>query len=47
MELGPAVVWTAPLVVGLVVWYVSSFPAGMVAMLAASALVWLVYERPT
>ena len=46
METGPAVVWTAPLVVGLAVWYAVSFPAGMLAMLAASGLVWLVYERP-
>ena len=47
METGGAVAWTAPLVVGLAVWNVSSFPVGMAAMLVASALVWLVYERPT
>jgi hypothetical protein len=44
MEVPDALAWTAPLVVGLVVWWATSFAVGMLAMLLASALVWFVFE---
>jgi len=44
METVEALAWTAPLVVGLVAWQLLSFPVGMLAMLLASAVVWLVFE---
>jgi len=45
VDVPDALVWTAPLVVGIVVWQVASFPVGMLAMLLSSALVWFVLEQ--
>ena len=44
MDVPDALVWTAPLVVGLLAWQLVSFPIGMVAMLLSSGLVWFVLE---
>ena len=44
MDVPDTIFWTAPLVVGIVVWQVASFPVGMLAMLLSGALVWLVLE---
>ena len=44
MDVPDALVWTAPLVVGLAVWWATSFAVGMAAMLLASGLVWFVLE---